>query len=167
MENNWTHNRTSSPLLSLTWLRYTRQWIPLQRVGNALNCIEHTVYSQNDLQGDQRYKYMVHSLSHLDQLSSALPVWSHTLNDLGQVDPSGQVKVRLEGLDGHQVVIFTRGVHLLHRDQYGHKSFLHPFSKHAMGVTWYIHTLQCKYYTNWLQNILLHNNNKNVCQVID
>lgn len=50
--------------------------------------------------------------SYFDQLSSALAIRTHTVDDLGQVDPSNQVIVGQEGSDSHQVVIATRRIHL-------------------------------------------------------
>src|SRR4029434_515741 len=44
----------------------------------------------------------------LDKLFPALPVRPHTVDDLGQVDASGQAEVGLEGANGHQVLLGGR-----------------------------------------------------------
>ncbi len=48
----------------------------------------------------------------LDQLSPAHAVRADTVDDLGQVDSSGQVIPGHEGSDSDQVVVATRWIHL-------------------------------------------------------
>lgn len=56
---------------------------------------------------------LTHSHTHLDQLSPVLAVRANTVDDLGQVDSSGQVIVGQERSDCHQVVIATSWINLL------------------------------------------------------
>lgn len=51
--------------------------------------------------------------THLHQLLPAPPIRAHTVDDLGDVDSAHQAIVRLEGPDGHQVVIATGRIHLV------------------------------------------------------
>lgn len=53
--------------------------------------------------------------AYFDQLSPAFAVRADAVDDLGQVDSSGQVIVWHEGPDSHQVFITTGRIHLFTR----------------------------------------------------
>ena len=50
--------------------------------------------------------------THLDQLPPPLSVGAHTRENLGQVDPTCQLEVRVKPVDGYQVAVATTGIHL-------------------------------------------------------